>query len=70
MLYLFTHRAPKDTAAALMRELSELDRIHLVLALQRSSKVSAAARAETGYVEDLMKQVARSPNIQHAKLTR
>lgn len=27
-------RAPKDTANALMNELSELDRIHLVLALQ------------------------------------
>ena len=28
-------RAPKETASALMRELTELDRIHLVLALQR-----------------------------------
>ena len=28
-------RAPRETANALLKELSELDRIHLVLALQR-----------------------------------
>lgn len=32
---LLRRRAPKETANALMRELTELDRIHLVLALQR-----------------------------------
>ena len=45
-----------------MRELSELDRIHLVLALQRSTSKEQLKQAETHYVDDLVKQ--------HAKLTR
>lgn len=53
-----------------MRELSELDRIHLVLALQRSTSKEQQKSAETKYVDDLVKQVARPTNQQHAKLTR
>lgn len=68
--HFLPRRAPKDTAAALMRELSELDRIHLVLALQRSTSKQQLKQAETHYVDDLVKQVSRPTNQQHAKLTR
>ena len=53
-----------------MRELSELDRIHLVLALQRSTSKEQLKQAETHYVDDLVKQVSVPINQQHAKLTR
>ena len=68
--HFLPRRAPKDTAAALMRELSELDRIHLVLALQRSTSKEQLKQAETHYVDDLVKQVSVPINQQHAKLTR
>ncbi|PSC69182.1 Transmembrane 65 [Micractinium conductrix] len=64
------HKAPKDTANALVKELTELDRIHLVLALQRNAKNAAMQQAEVAYVEDLVKSVGREENRQHRKLTK
>ena len=62
-------KAPKATAAALLRGLSELDRVHLVLELQKTTNRSLLAQKEA-YVDDLVKQVLLKPNSQHAKLTR
>jgi hypothetical protein len=63
-------RAPKDTAVALLRELNDLDRIHLVLALQAGSKEAVLRQAQTQYVDDLIKRFKHSTNKQHNKLTR
>lgn len=55
---------------ALLRELNDLDRIHLVLALQAGSKEAVLRQAQTQYVDDLIKRFKHSTNKQHNKLTR
>lgn len=63
-------RAPRDTAAALLRELNELDRIQLVLALKGALRDRYQEKTETQYVEDISKQISLSGNQQHRKLTK
>ena len=59
----------RSQTPALLRGLSELDRVHLVLELQKTTNRSLLAQKEA-YVDDLVKQVLLKPNSQHAKLTR
>lgn len=62
------HRAPKETATALLHQLSDLDRIQLVLALQRHTKEVKLQRDEQAYIDDLVKKV--HVHKQHSKLTK
>ena len=61
-------RAPQQTAAAILHGLSELDRIHLLLALQTSTSRETLQKRDTDYVDDLVKIVKASPL--HSGLTR
>ncbi|KAL4422684.1 hypothetical protein ABPG75_008881 [Micractinium tetrahymenae] len=62
------HKAPKETATALLQQLSDLDRIQLVLALQRHTKEVKLQRDEQAYIDDLVKKV--HVHKQHSKLTK
>lgn len=64
------HKAPKETAVALVRQLNELDKIHLVLALQEVTKKASRHKEATQYIDDLVKAVQLPVNKQHSKLTR
>lgn len=61
-------RQPRATALAILKHLSELDRVHLLLALQQSTSKSLLARQDTAYVDDLMKQKRYSEH--HSGLTK
>lgn len=55
---------------ALVRQLNELDKIHLVLALQEVTKKASRHKEATQYIDDLVKAVQLPVNKQHSKLTR
>ena len=61
-------REPEATAAAILRECSDLDRVHLVLALKRTVKQNLKEKEATAYVSDLVKQI--HPNSPHKRLTK
>ncbi|KAH7616008.1 putative Transmembrane protein 65 [Nannochloris sp. 'desiccata'] len=62
------NRAPRETAAAILHGLGELDRVHLLLALQTSTSRETLQKRDTEYVDDLVKIVKASPL--HSGLTR
>jgi hypothetical protein len=51
-----------------LKHLSELDRVHLLLAIQQSTNKNLLARQDTAYVDTLMKQKRYSEH--HQGLTR
>jgi len=53
---------------ALLNGLGDLDRVHLLLALQATTNRETLARRDTEYVDDLLKVVRASPI--HSTLTR
>lgn len=61
-------RHPQATAVAILNHLSELDRVHLLMAIQQSTNKKLLERQDTAYVDDLMKQ--KRFNEHHAGLTR
>ncbi|KFM26041.1 Transmembrane protein 65 [Auxenochlorella protothecoides] len=50
-------RAPKETSAAILSELNQLDRVHLVLALQAAVDREAIQRRGTAWVEDNIRHI-------------
>lgn len=62
------HRAPRETALAILQGLSELDRVHLLLALQATNNRESLKRRDTEYVNDLVKNIKNAP--EHSQLTR
>ncbi|GAB4820023.1 hypothetical protein N2152v2_007069 [Parachlorella kessleri] len=61
-------KQPRATALAILKHLSELDRVHLLLAIQQSTNKNLLARQDTAYVDTLMKQ--RRSFEHHQGLTR
>lgn len=61
-------RAPRETASAILNGLGELDRVHLLLALQTTTSRDTLQKRDTEYVDDLVKIVKSSPL--HSGLTR
>eukprot|EP00887_Chlorella_sp_A99_P000208 scaffold13.g208.t1 len=62
------NRAPEAAAAAILKECSELDRVHLILALKRFIKDHYKEKEMTAYVNDLIKDM--HPNSPHRRLTK
>ena len=62
------NRAPRETALAVLNGLGELDRVHLLLALQATTDRETLQKRDTEYVDDLLKVVRGSPI--HNSLTR
>ncbi|KAK2080005.1 hypothetical protein QBZ16_002400 [Prototheca wickerhamii] len=50
-------RSPKETSAAILKELNQLDRVHLVLALQAAVDREALHRRGTAWVEDNIRHI-------------
>jgi len=53
---------------AVLKGLGELDRVHLLLALQATTNRETLQKRDTEYVDDLLKVVRQSPI--HGTLTR
>lgn len=59
------HRKPKETASAILDSISEIDRIHLLLAMQnKASKANIEVR-DREYIDDLVKSIQKSEAHQH-----
>lgn len=54
-------RNPKETAFTILQELSDVDRIHLVLALQAAVSRDATLRRDTGWADELARKVGAGP---------
>ena len=56
---LLANRAPKSTAQEVLRALGDLERIHLILAMQQTvgGRFFKRGAASTDYVDDLVKRV-------------
>ena len=56
---------PKETASAILDSISEIDRIHLLLAMQsKASKANIEVR-DREYIDDLVKSIRKSEAHQH-----
>ena len=61
-------RLPQDTSRQILSQLSELDRVHLLLALQAAANKERRMMRDTEYVNDLLRVSKSSPT--HGMLTR
>lgn len=64
--YIDTYRRkPKETASAILDSISDIDRIHLLLAMQnKASKANIEVR-DREYIDDLVKSIQKSEAHQH-----
>ena len=56
-------RDPKASSLSILSELSELDRVHLVIALQQTTDRSLLRRRDTQYIEELLKQDSQGASL-------
>ena len=67
-IYYILHihcRKPKETASPILDSISEIDRIHLLLAMQnKASKANIEVR-DREYIDDLVKSIQKSEAHQH-----